>query len=325
VFGEGRWHLADDWRVIAGARWTQDRLDFEHRRDRSTPDASFNGASPGVNGAVALAGNTSAIGRSGRLGLQHDWSETVQTYGTYTRGYKGPAFNVFFNMLARDTLALRPETSNSAELGLKSEWLGRRLRLNAAVFRTDYQNYQANFFDTVDGTVVTRLINAGKVSTRGLELDLQGQLSRDWTVTAALAHVRARIDDFNCPAGAAASCAVNGKPLPFSPDWKATVQTQYRVALNPGRHLELSTDYAWQSRVQYDIGQYADTIQGAYGLWNAGLALVQPADGWRLSLQARNLLNKSYASLLARGGSYVNRWVPRDDQRYFGIQARYDF
>lgn len=325
VFGEGRWHLSGDWRFIAGARWTQDRLDFQHARDRSTPDAQFNGAIPGVNPAVALSGATQAIGRSGRLGVQHDWSDTVSSYAVYTRGYKGPAFNVFFNMLARDTLALRPETSNSAELGLKSEWLDRRLRVNAAVFSTDYQNYQANFYDTVDGTVITRLINAGKVSSRGVELDVQAQVTRQWTISGAAAYVHARIDDFNCPAGAAASCAVNGKPLPFSPDWKATVKTQYRWALDQGRLLELSTDYAWQSRVQYDIGQYADTVQGAYGIWNAGVAVVQPSQGWRVSLLARNLLNKSYASFLGRGATYVNRWVPRDDQRYFGVQARYDF
>jgi iron complex outermembrane recepter protein len=325
VFGEGRWHFAQDWRLITGARWTQDRLDFDHNRTRSTPDAQFSGAIPGVNPAVSLSGDTSAIGRSGRVGLQKDLSDTASTYLTYTRGYKGPAFNVFFNMLARDTLALKPETSNSVELGVKSEWLDRRVRVNAAAFSTDYQNYQANFFDTVDGTVVTRLINAGQVSSRGLELDVQAQATRQWQFSAALAYVHARIDQFNCPAGAAASCAVNGKPLPFSPDWKANLQTSYRIPLAEGRHLELGTDYAWQSKVQYDIGQYADTIQGAYGLWNASVALSQPTQGWRVALVAKNLLDKSYASFLGRGSTFVNRWVPRDDQRYFGVQARYDF
>ncbi|SEL85045.1 iron complex outermembrane recepter protein [Roseateles sp. YR242] len=325
VFGEGRWHFSPSWRAIAGARWTQDRLDFNHERERSTPDAQFNGAIPGVNPAVSINGDTSAIGRSGRLGLQNDLSESATAYLTYTRGYKGPAFNVFFNMLARDALALKPETSNSVELGLKSEWLDRRVRLNVAAFSTDYKNYQANFYDTVDGTVVTRLINAGEVSSRGLEIDLQAQATRQLSVSAALAYVHARIDQFNCPAGAAASCDVNGKPLPFSPDWKASVQASYRIPLAEGRQLELGTDYAWQSKVQYDIGQFADTIQGAYGIWNASIAVAQPTKGWRVALLAKNLLDKSYAPFLGRGSTFVNRWVPRDDQRYFGVQARYDF
>ncbi|WP_416763084.1 TonB-dependent receptor [Roseateles sp. So40a] len=325
LFGEGRWHLASDWTVLAGARWTQDRLDFEHARTRSTPDAQFAGAIPGVNAAVSLAGNTSAIGRSGRIGLQHAVNDDLSTYLTWSRGYKGPAFNVFFNMLARDALALKPETSNSVEAGLKSEWLDRRLRLNLAVFSTDYRNYQANFFDTVDGTVITRLINAGDVSSRGAELDLDARVTRDFTLSAALAYVHARIDRFNCPAGAAASCDVNGKPLPFSPDWKGSVRASYRFALAGGRQLELGGDYAWQSRVQYDIGQYADTVQGAYGIWNASVALQQPSQGWRVAMVVKNVLDKSYASFLGRGSAFVNRWVPRDDQRYFGVQARYDF
>ena len=325
LFGEGRWHLTPAWTALAGARWTQDRLDFSHERARSTPDAQFAGAIPGVNPAVALGGDTRAVGRSGRVGLQYSVDEDINAYVTWSRGYKGPAFNVFFNMLARDALALKPETSNSVEAGLKSEWLNRSLRVNLAVFSTDYRNYQANFFDTVDGTVVTRLINAGDVSSRGAELDAEARVTRDFSLSGAVAYVHARIDRFNCPAGAAASCDVNGKPLPFSPDWKGTLRASYRIALAGGRELELGTDYAWQSRVQYDIGQFPDTVQGAYGLWNASIALRQPSQGWRVALVAKNLLDKSYASFLGRGGSFVNRWVPRDDQRYFGVQARHDF
>ncbi|WP_431262470.1 TonB-dependent receptor [Roseateles chitinivorans] len=280
LFGEGRWHVTPAWTVLAGARWTQDRLDFTHERARSTPDAQFAGAIPGVNGVVALGGDTQAIGRSGRVGLQYAVSEDLSTYLTWSRGYKGPAFNVFFNMLARDALALKPETSNSVEAGLKSEWLDRRLRLNLAVFSTDYRNYQANFFDTVDGTVVTRLINAGDVTSRGAEADLEARVTRDFSVAASVAYVHARIDRFNCPVGAAASCDVNGRPLPFSPDWKGAVRASYRLPLAGGRQLELGSDYAWQSRVQYDIGQFADTIQGAYGIWNASIALQQPSQGW---------------------------------------------
>ncbi|TNY10451.1 hypothetical protein, partial [Escherichia coli] len=68
-----------------------------------------------------------------------------------------------------------------------------------------------------------------------------------------------------------------------------------------------------------------DTIQGAYGIWNASLAVSQPTQGWRVALLAKNLADRSYASFLGRGGAYVNRWVPRDDQRYFGINVRKDF
>ena len=320
VFGEGTMRFSSALRGVLGLRYTQDDLEFKHARV-STQAAAF----PGVQPAVANAGSTSANGSTVRIGPQYDFAPNVSGYATYSKGYKGPAFNVFFNMLNRDTLAIAPETSDSYELGLKSTLLDNKLRLNVAVFSTKYQNYQANFFDLVSGAVVTRLINAGDVSTKGVEIDFVARPMAGLTVSGALANIQARIDNFNCPAGAAASCQVNGKPLPYSPDWKASLQGAYRFNLANGMGVEIGTDYTWQSEVQYDIGQFADTIQPAYGIWNATASLTSPIGGWRVSVLAKNLTDKSYASFLGRGGAFVNRAVPRDDQRYYGINLRYDF
>ncbi len=325
AFGESRVHFSPSLRGILGLRLTEDELSFTHERTTSTPDAQFAGAIPGVSAAVANAGSTHRLGTSGRIGAQYDLSADVGSYATFSRGYKGPAYNVFFNMLNRDTLALKPETSNSFELGVKSLTFDKRLRVNVAAFLTKYDNYQANFYDTVAGAVVTRLINAGQVSSRGVEIDADARPTPQVTVGGALAYTHARIDDFNCPVGAAASCAVNGKPLPFAPDWKAAVNANYRIPLQDGLQLDLGSDYNWQSKVQYDIGQFADTQQGAYGILNGTVAVSTADHRWRVAVLGKNLTDRSYASFLARGATYVNRWVPRDDQRYFGIDVRHEF
>ena len=44
-----------------------------------------------------------------------------------------------------------------------------------------------------------------------------------------------------------------------------------------------------------------------------------------MSLLGKNLSDKSYATFVQSGGNHINRYVPRDDQRYFGVNARYDF
>ena len=320
VFGEGTMRFSPALRGVLGLRYTKDDLEFRHARVSSQP-AAF----PGVQPAVANTGSTSANGSTVRIGPQYDFAPNVSGYATYSKGYKGPAFNVFFNMLNRDTLAIAPETSDSYELGLKSTLMDNKLRLNVAVFSTKYQNYQANFFDLVSGAVVTRLINAGDVSTKGVEIDFVARPMAGLTVSGALANIQARIDNFNCPVGAAASCQVNGKPLPYSPDWKASLQGAYRFNLANGMGVEFGTDYTWQSEVQYDIGQFADTIQPAYGIWNATASLTSLLGGWRVSVLAKNLTDKSYASFLGRGGAFVNRAVPRDDRRYYGVNLRYDF
>jgi iron complex outermembrane receptor protein len=320
LFGESTLRLAQDWRAIAGARWTKDELSYDHVRT-STQAVAFAGVQPGVQNS----GSTSEDGYSGRLGLQYDVSRNVNAYATYSRGYKGPAYNVFFNMLSRDSLALKPETSDSFELGLKATAFDRRLTANLAVFDTKYKNYQANFYDTVAGAVVTRLINAGDVSTKGAELDLTARPVRELTLTASVAYTDASIDSFNCPAAAAASCNLNGKPLPFSPKWKSFTRANYALALQNGLTVDFSADYSYQAKTQFDLFQSPDAIQGAYGVVNAGIALSSPTSGWRVALVGKNLANKSYATNLVTSTGYVTRSVPRDDERYFGITARKDF
>jgi iron complex outermembrane receptor protein len=91
-----------------------------------------------------------------------------------------------------------------------------------------------------------------------------------------------------------------------------------------GLRLDLGTDYSWQSKVQYDLSIATTTIQPAYGIVNMSVALSSPADGWRVALLGKNLGDRSYAAFLAAGAN-TQRSVPRDDQRYFGINARLDF
>ena len=320
VFGETTLNFTSRLRGIAGLRWTHDDLEYDHRR-LSTSATTVSGIQP----ATSSSGSVDEDGWSGRLGVQYDLSDDVMAYVTYSRGYKGPAYNVFFNMQPRDTDALKPETSNTWEAGIKASAWDHRLTTNLAVFHSEYDNYQANFFDTVAGQVVTRLINAGSVSTEGVELDYALRATQNLKLSGALAYTKARIDQFSCPAGAAASCNVDGKTLPYSPDWKSYVRADYSIPLANGLDVELGTDYSWQSEVQYDISQNPDTKQGAYGIWNASVALADYTNGWRVALLGKNLADKSYSPMLASGSGYIYRAVPRDDERYFGVQLRKDF
>jgi len=319
LFGESKLNFSPTLRGILGLRYTTDDLSYYHGRV-STAAAQI----PGVRVTRAnTTGSTSQSGVSGRIGPQLDLSKDVTVYATYSKGYKGPAYNAFFNMSAIDDLALAPEKSKSYEIGLKSTLLDNRLRLNLAAFDTKYSGYQANFPDLVGGTVVTRFINAGDVSTKGFEADFEAKLSKQFTLAGAVANTRARIDKFNCPVGA--TCPnLNGAPLPSAPNWKANVRANYRTDVGNGLRLDLATDYNWQSEVQYDLSIATNTIQPSYGIVNMSIALSNPAAGWRVALLGKNLGDKSYAAFLGAGAN-TQRSVPRDDQRYFGINARLDF
>ena len=330
VFAEGNFNFTPTFRAFIGGRALRDELSYSHVRV-STSATALTGIQP----SVSSSGSTQKDGSTYRAGLQYDVTPDVASYLTVSHGYKGPAYNVFFNMLPyltptggapRDSIVLKPETSNSVELGLKSSLFDHHLRLDLAAFDTKFNNYQANFADLAGGVPVTRLINAGKVSTRGFEADATWRATERLTFNGAVAATHARIDHFICPVGAAASCDVDGQPLPYSPDLKYNLRASYTQPVSSGRYVLYDTDYTWQSKTQYQLTETPDTIQKAYGIWNASIGLADDAQGWRLTALVKNIGDTHYSSYLAGGnlGGLV-RWVPRDNSRYYGVNLRKTF
>jgi iron complex outermembrane receptor protein len=318
VFGEGTINFMPSLRAIAGLRYTSDKISYFHGRQSTA-------AAPGIGATRArVDGSTTEDALSGRIGPQWDVAKDVMLYATYSQGYKGPAYNVFFNMSPTQDNVIGPEKSKSYEVGFKSTLLDGRMRVNVAAFKTDYTGYQANVPDLVGGVIVTRLINAGEVSTEGVELDISARPLPALTVGGSLANVRARVKNFACPPGAAASCDINGKPLPFSPDWKGSVRVKYTLDLGGSLSMDFGADANWQTKTNYDLAQQPDSFQKEYAIFNATIGL-QSAAGWRVALLAKNLGDTSYATFVQSSGNHINRYVPRDDKRYFGVNFRYDF
>lgn len=324
AFGQATANFTPTFRGIIGSRYTHDKVAFDFSR-RSTSATAF----PGVNPAFAATGATAKDGWSGNVGLQYDVDKDVMAYGTYTRGYKGPAINVFFNMLARDTGPIAPEKSDAYEIGLKTRLFDRRLTFNIAAFYAKYNNYQANFLDLVAGQVVTRLTNAGSVSTRGVEVDFNASLTDNFSLNGGFNYTDAHINKFNCPTGAAVTCAdaINGKPLPFAPKYKGTVTADWRLPLGlEAFNVDLNTSVVYQSKTSFDINQNPYAIQTAYALWDLGVTVRTKDDKYSVSFIAKNLTDKHFViQRIPNGTAFMRQITPRDAQRYFGVSARMNF
>ncbi len=321
VFGEGNVNLTSRLRGILGLRLVRDDLSYDFAR-QSTSAVAITGVRPGFSSSGSTAHNDYVD----RIGLQYDVSRDVMAYFTYSRGYKGQAYNVFFNMQPTDTQVLRPETNNSFELGLKSQFFGRRLTADVAAFIEDFSNYQANFLDTVAGATITRLINAGSVTSRGVEGSISARPLAGLSVGPVFSYDDAHIVQFNCPAGSAQSCDVNGQPLPFAPRWKFDMRADDQRPLTDRYDIDLGSDYAWQSRTQYSLTETPDTIQSPYGIWDLNLSLIDTVSRWRVTAILKNALNTHYSPILSYGNlGGVVREVARDDSRYAGFVLHKDF
>ena len=323
LYGEANLNFSSAFRGILGGRLIVDDLQFYHNRESDAPAAGV----PGIAAPISNRGSTSRTDYSARAGLQYQVTGDILAYGTYSRGYKGQAYNVFFNMPQNAVEPLDPETSDSYEIGLKGALLDGRLTGSIAAYITKFHGYQTNFQDSFQGALVTRLTNAGDVSSRGVEGDFTFVPVDALNLGFNFAYTDAKIDKFNCPANA--TCTnFDGQPLPYAPKWKLHADATYTVPLTASLGLELNTDYSYRTSTQYSITQTPDTIQPAYGIWNASIALVGNNDGhrWQLRGIVKNIADKHYSSFLAYGAvAGLGRFVPRDNDRYFGVSGSIDF
>jgi iron complex outermembrane receptor protein len=336
LFGNATINLTEAFRVIGGLRYTIDKLSVYHSRTATGLDVNGSGTPVNTGGVNTSFGPFSSKIKtenlSGRAGLQYDFSRAVMAYATYTRGYKGPGYNMFFNLGPTTTPVVEAETSNAFEFGLKNTLFGGRATLNLAAFYTKFNNFQANNPDVAGGVVISRFTNAGKVSTRGVEADFNAVLVGGLTLTGGIAYTDAHVDKFKVvPGGNPADIIPDGTPLLFAPKWKGTLGADYRTTVSDGYDLFLGAQYSGQTKQLSIFSPVASlrtlgTIDG-YSLVNLSAGFGASDDSWKLSVQVRNVFDKAYVAHKESGGpgGSIRYQIPRDADRYFGITGRVNF
>jgi iron complex outermembrane receptor protein len=352
LFGQGTLAISDRLRAIIGLRLTHDELSIYHSRV-ATPNiaglpgiqrnfdggvfaTSNNGANngdPAASNGVPFRARTDATNLSGKLGLQFDFSDDVMAYAMYNRGYKGPAFNTFFNLNATGTNALDPELADTLEAGLKNTLLGGRLSLNIAAFYAKYRNFQANVPDLVSGVPVTRFTNAGAVSTRGIEVDFILRPARDVNLVGGVAFTDAQVDNFKQIPGQ--PFVPPGTPLGFAPRWKASFGGDYRYRTGGAIDFTLAGNVSTQSSQLslFDVNAALRNLSfiRPYSLVDLQLGLVERNDRFSLTFLVKNLFDQSFPAQITNSGLGGNQLIglryiiPREADRYFGIQGRVNF
>jgi iron complex outermembrane receptor protein len=320
IFADGTYKATERLSVVAGIRATKDELSYYHNRV-AAPAAGL----PGLrNDTSGFAGSTDEDNISGKLGLKYQASEDINFYLTQSRGYKGPAYNVFFNMNPTGLNAIEPETVDSTEGGVKTAFLDNRVIVNLAVFRAVYENFQANNFDTLNGVVITRLTNAGNVSTTGFELDWLIRADNGLTLNGGLAVTDAQIEEFR-DANLVLSATRRGERLALSPRFKASLAANYQwepEALPGIVHLD--------GQIAYTSDQFSDTGENPLlripetTIVDASIGFSDKQDRYRLTLTVKNLTDEKFASLVTPGGpgGALRYLIPREADRYVGLTLR---
>ena len=316
VFGQGSYAISDTFRVLAGLRYTRDDVSYNHNRVNND---EFGRRGVGVRPRFSdgnnqfdtnFSGNTDETNLAGKIGVQWNFNDSTMVYATYGTGYKGPAFNVFYNMDPDDINPIEAEESDTIEVGLKfaADWG----LINLAVYDMEIENFQANDFDDSDGTTITGFTNGGDVETQGFEADFL------WQAT----------DYLSFSGGFAVSDAesTRGDPLPFAPDTKVTFAGSWDIPLANGARWQIDGSYIYtDEKLSGNIGQTDEDpfLLPDYNILNASIGYHTEDDRLSITLIGKNLTDESFATTYS--GDDFRYQIPRDADRYFGVNFRLNY
>lgn len=171
VFLQDSIHLTDQWILVAGGRFQE----YDQYAGKGVP----------------FKANTDSNGQKWvpRAGLVYRYTNELSFYGSYTESFKP---NSTIAPLSGSSAVLdgsiAPEEAKSWEVGARLEMPG-RVTGNLALFDIKKRNV---LVANAEGPV-TLYSAAGEVRSRGLEVDLSGQLSDRWSMIGSYAYTDAEV------------------------------------------------------------------------------------------------------------------------------------
>lgn len=258
-------------------------------------------------------------------------------YGRFSTGFKSGGYNLDFVNADQfgEGIEFDEETVVSYELGYKGELLDRRLRVNLALFYSEFDDYQVNqYIDLGGGRTALAITNAAEVITQGFEAELTYQPTANFQLTAALGLLDASFDSF--PAGGAGGSDAGGNELPYAPEVTGALGAQYYYPLpSLASTLLLRADYSYTDgydlTVNNDDGHtLADGSEVAFGRLDsydtvsARVGLIDDGDRWEVYLWGRNLTDSDHLNYSTRDffGTILGGYAM---PRTYGIEGKIKF
>ncbi len=335
VFAQTTVRLTDAWSATLGLRWTDEEKDqsYDFFIDNSAAVANQAGLPPAVfptlspdnpNVGVPTRYRKSWDDFTPRLGVEYKPVEDLLFYVSYAEGFKSGGFNGRPTPGSNGQFApiepYDPEEIDTWELGAKTQFADDRVRLNAAVFQSDYQGIQllrvgsSGFFETV---------NAAESRIRGAELELLARPLPELDLQASLGYTDNEYQELD-PGVIAIGIGFDDQ-LPLTPDWSASLGAEYTWPTSVGA-LSFRTDVLYRSEMWFEATNTDINRQGRYTLLNLRATWRAPDERWSVAAYGLNVTDEVYYTNVqdvtgALGVAFASVSAPRE----WGVELRYSF
>ncbi|MDH3439332.1 MAG: TonB-dependent receptor, partial [Gammaproteobacteria bacterium] len=318
IFGQVDYDLTDDLRFSFGARW------FEYDRytinDRQWP-VGLPVEAILVEGEGASIEDGKESDTTFKVGLSYNLTDDKMVYALFSQGFRLGGRNnpkaVRENFVPEN---YKPDLLNNYEIGMKTEWLDRRLQINATVFYMDWEDIQLSFSSDQSGLWWLRgQDNGGGGDNTGVELDVLWQATDNLRLT------------FNGYTGdpqytadyvtqEAVTLVQDGTNMPDSARHKVTVAADYILPDVFGGEMWLRYDYQYQSGMFSALwrADEANPLSPNYvpgsdydvdSFSKSNFQVGYEKQSWSARLMVRNLFNERANTFTGSGaGFYADFW-----------------
>jgi len=308
VFADATYEFTKQWEFDAAIRYDKD----ERQNTTDTPTQFLPAATLGTAHTGEVRKETfDAVQPKGTLRFKP--TDNVTLYGGWSRGFRSGGFNqtgVGAVAAAAGHLGVhdvfQAETADTWEVGLKSEFLDRRLAANLSLFDTKSHNGYFFYFDATTSTQ-----NLGNLDARykGLELELNARATEWLDLYASYGYTDGKITGMQDPT------VIGNKPPLLTQD---TVNAGFQAHAPLGGAVNgvLRLDYHMIGRTWWD--PYDLTSRDPVSLLDLRAGIE--GDRWSVTAWSKNLTNKIYNAEFSTGG-----FLWRAPPRRYGVDFVYKF
>ncbi len=344
VFGHVEWALADRLRLILGARYTDESIEWSGctfstednslgnfmnllfgaslgpgdcgiiNDDPASPNSIFAATNP--NDAFQVYSDSISTNKAmWKAGLDYRFNDDMLAYFTVSHGFKSGGFNGAQGNTTSQLLPYRPEELTAFEVGAKLTLLDNRMQFNANTFYYDYKDKQeGDVAVTFVGNIVG-LTNVPKSEVYGVETEINFRpvTGLDLFFSAAWLDSEVKewqaVDPINSAWPDVVTIDASGQPLPQAPEWSLNAMVNYRWPLNDALYLELGGDVNYADGSPGSPGGGAAFGSSDYTILNVRVGLGSTDETWRVQVWSRNLADEYYYPTASSGNGPFMRMV----------------
>lgn len=256
-----------------------------------------------------------------KFGVNLQLTSDTLLYTSIARGYKSGGWNADF-ITTLENFQFDPEYAINYEVGAKSLFFDKRLTVNLAGFITKFDDFQVfQFVPTQSSGTVLSLTNAGKVTTQGLELDINALLTDNLSISFNTAFTQAKFDEFKNGGGIGVD--YDNNYLPYAPEHAYFVAIDYSRPLFRQTGIYGHIDHGYTGDYFSNPNNNQMNSIPHYFVTNARLGINIDTQ-WDISLWIKNIMDET--NLRQRSVSFLG--VPRgmyNPPRTYGLAINYVF